>query len=88
MIRLDRKAPPHEVPPLFFRIGEMYLHNGDEWIATRGLSGYGIAMAIYEIERAAEILDELLDRVEAGETIGITRAGKLVARLVPIETPA
>ena len=29
-------------------------------------------------------LSEIVDRVEAGETIDITRRGKLVARLVPV----
>lgn len=32
-------------------------------------------------------LSELVDRVEAGETVDITRRGKLVARLCPVEQP-
>ncbi len=32
-------------------------------------------------------LSELVDRIEAGETIAITRRGKPVARLSAIETP-
>ena len=32
-------------------------------------------------------LAELLDKVEAGETVTITRRGKAVARLVPVEQP-
>jgi prevent-host-death family protein len=32
-------------------------------------------------------LSELVDRVEAGETVDITRRGKLVARLCPVEKP-
>lgn len=31
-------------------------------------------------------LAELLDKVEAGETVTITRRGKAVARLVPVST--
>ena len=37
-------------------------------------------VALYE---AKNRLSELLDRVEAGEEIAITRRGKVVARLVP-----
>lgn len=44
-------------------------------------------MATYEVEQAAAILEELLDRVEAGETIGLTRDGRLVARLIPPNEP-
>lgn len=32
-------------------------------------------------------LSEIIDRVEAGESIDITRRGKLVARLVPATPP-
>src|SRR5688572_15871049 len=39
-------------------------------------------METYEVDQAAEILEELLDRADAGEIIGITRGGKLVARLL------
>ncbi|WP_213981955.1 type II toxin-antitoxin system prevent-host-death family antitoxin [Sphingomonas sp. dw_22] len=40
-------------------------------------------IALYEVDQAAAMLDTLLDRVEAGEVIGLTRNGKLVARLIP-----
>jgi len=39
-------------------------------------------METYEVDQAAEILEELLDRADAGEVIGITRKGKLVAQLL------
>lgn len=32
-------------------------------------------------------LSELVDRAEAGETVEITRRGRLAARLVPAQTP-
>ncbi len=32
-------------------------------------------------------LSEIIDRVEAGESIEITRRGKIAARLVPVEAP-
>lgn len=32
-------------------------------------------------------LSEIVDRVEAGESIEITRRGKIAARLVPVEPP-
>lgn len=32
-------------------------------------------------------LSELIDRVEAGDTVDITRRGKPVARLTPVATP-
>lgn len=44
-------------------------------------------MEVYDITQAAEILEDLLDRAEAGEKIGITRDGKLVARLTPLDEP-
>ena len=39
-------------------------------------------METYEIDQAAEILEQLLERADMGEIIGITRNGKLVAQLV------
>ena len=39
-------------------------------------------METYEVDQAAEILEELLDRADMGEIIGITRSGKLVAQLL------
>lgn len=46
-----------------------------------------VTVGIYE---AKNKLSELLDRVEAGEVIGLTRHGKQVALLVPVnqEHPA
>lgn len=39
------------------------------------------------VAQAKAHLSELLDRVEAGETVTITRHGRAVARLSRIETP-
>jgi prevent-host-death family protein len=39
----------------------------------------------YSIAEAKAHLSEIIDRVEAGETVEITRRGKLVARLAPPE---
>ncbi len=44
-------------------------------------------MERYDIEQVREMLDELLDRAEAGETIGIERDGRLVARLIQPNLP-
>lgn len=40
-------------------------------------------MAMVALAEAKAKLSELIDRVEAGETVSITRRGKLVAELVP-----
>ena len=40
-------------------------------------------MTEIDAQEAAGKLGELLDRVGAGEEVGITRRGKLVARLIP-----
>lgn len=40
------------------------------------------------VHEAKTNLSQLLARVEAGELITIARAGKPIARLVPIEQPA
>lgn len=45
-------------------------------------------MVVYEIEQAMELFEELVDRAEAGEIIGIARNGKLVACLVPPQPEA
>ena len=42
-------------------------------------------MDSYSIADAKARLSELVDRVEAGETVEITRRGKLVARVSPPE---
>jgi prevent-host-death family protein len=43
----------------------------------------------YSLPEAKEQLDALVERVEAGESIDIVRAGKLVARIIPMaETSA
>ena len=39
---------------------------------------------VVDLGEAKEKLDELLDRVEAGEEVVITRSGEPVAKLVPI----
>lgn len=44
-------------------------------------------MASVALAEAKTQLSHLLDRVEAGETVDITRRGKLVARLVPAIPP-
>jgi len=44
-------------------------------------------MDAYNLADAKAHLSELVDRVEAGETVEIMRRGKLVARLTPIEKP-
>lgn len=44
-------------------------------------------MDTYSLADAKARLSELLDRVEAGETIDITRRGKRVARLTAVPTP-
>lgn len=45
-------------------------------------------MSKVNIHEAKTHLSGLLERVEAGEEIVIARAGKPVAKLVPIEAPA
>jgi prevent-host-death family protein len=44
-------------------------------------------MNTVSLAEAKAHLSELIDRVEAGETIEITRRGKLVARLTAAEKP-
>lgn len=44
-------------------------------------------MDSYNLADAKAHFSELVDRVEAGETVDIMRRGKLVARLTPIEKP-
>lgn len=44
-------------------------------------------METYNLADAKARLSELIDRVEAGETVEITRRGKPAARLVPPEKP-
>lgn len=44
-------------------------------------------MKTVDVDEAAARLDELLDAVERGEEIVITRGGTPVARLVPVEQP-
>ncbi|ATU91813.1 type II toxin-antitoxin system Phd/YefM family antitoxin [Phyllobacterium zundukense] len=44
-------------------------------------------MATVNLAEAKAHLSELINQVEAGETIDILRRGKLVARLVPAESP-
>lgn len=41
----------------------------------------------FNLTDAEKSLCDLVDRAEAGETIDILRNGKLVAQLVPVETP-
>ncbi len=43
-------------------------------------------MPTVKLADAKAHLSELVDRVEAGESVEITRRGKPVARLVPVET--
>ena len=40
-------------------------------------------MDAYTIRDAAERLDDLIGRVEAGESVDIARGGRVVARIVP-----
>lgn len=44
-------------------------------------------MDSYSLADAKAHLSELIDRVEAGEQVEITRRGKTVARVVPAERP-
>jgi len=44
-------------------------------------------MDSYSLADAKAHLSELIDRVEAGETVEITRRGKLVAKLTPPSKP-
>jgi len=44
-------------------------------------------MSVINLADAKAHLSELVDRVEAGETVDILRRGKLVARLTPPERP-
>jgi len=44
-------------------------------------------MSAINLADAKARLSELVDRVEAGETVDILRRGKLVARLTPPERP-
>ncbi len=41
----------------------------------------------YSLADAKARLSEVIDRVEAGESIDVTRHGKVVAKIVPLETP-
>ena len=46
-------------------------------------------MDAYTIRDAAERLEQLIERAEAGERVDIAREGRVVARLVPAaETPS
>lgn len=45
-------------------------------------------MASVNVHEAKTHLSRLLERVERGETVVIARAGRPVARLVPLEDPA
>lgn len=42
-------------------------------------------MKTYDLQDAAEHFDELVEQAAAGEPVIITKAGKAVAKLVPIE---
>jgi prevent-host-death family protein len=44
-------------------------------------------MSTVNLADAKAHLSELIERVEAGESVEITRAGKPVARIVPIPAP-
>jgi antitoxin (DNA-binding transcriptional repressor) of toxin-antitoxin stability system len=44
-------------------------------------------MDAYTIRDAAERLDDLIGRAEAGESVDIEREGRVVARLVPVAEP-
>lgn len=44
-------------------------------------------MDSYSLADAKARLSELVDRVEAGETVEITRRGRTVAKVVPAERP-
>jgi prevent-host-death family protein len=44
-------------------------------------------MTTVNLAEAKAHLSELIGQVEAGETVDILKRGKLVARLVPAETP-
>ena len=44
-------------------------------------------MDSYSLAEAKARLSELIDKVEAGNTVEITRRGKPVAKVVPAETP-
>lgn len=46
-----------------------------------------IAMSSYSVAEAKNNLPWLLDRMLAGEAVTITRRGKPIARLEPIEAP-
>ncbi len=48
----------------------------------------GLAMTQVNIHQAKTHLSRLLARVAAGEEIVIAKAGKPIARLVPVEGPA
>lgn len=45
-------------------------------------------MDAYSIRDAAERLDDLIGRAEAGESVDIAREGRVVARIVPAATSA
>lgn len=52
------------------------------------VDGYLHPMSEYSIATAKDQLPRLIDRMLDGETVTITRRGKPVARVVPIEPPA
>lgn len=45
-------------------------------------------MDAYTIRDAAERLDDLVGRAEAGESVDLSRDGRVVARLVPVAADA
>lgn len=45
-------------------------------------------MSVVSLDEAETQLGQLLDRVAAGEDVVIAKAGKAVARLVPVQPPA
>jgi prevent-host-death family protein len=51
------------------------------------LNGYLGGMSDYSISDAKNQLPKLIDRMLAGEAVTITRRGRAVARVVPIEQP-
>ena len=54
----------------------------------RGRPDYAHLMEDVTVPKLRDRLDELLDRVEAGETIRITREGRAIAEMRPTPDPA
>jgi prevent-host-death family protein len=73
-------VPPRNALLLLRQRADFYYHRAVVWTEGAGM----IEIGAFE---ARNRLGTLLDRVEQGEEVSITRRGKVVARLVPVAKP-